>query len=173
MATKDMLDLRRQDQMRTLWTPYWLVSSEVYGPDADDIAAVVFSFPAATYGDRLLKILEVAFQVTTDFAGGNITIDVGAGTIATDDAVDGDDVTTVDDDEYIEDSDITPGTAGLYWCQGSDWLTAKQTDTNQGEEIITPADSTVPCVVVYVASDATITAGRGRVLMQVVEIPCF
>jgi hypothetical protein len=148
-----------------------LVSSEVDGPDGDDKASVVFSFPAATYGERLIKILEVAFQVTTVFAGGTITIDVGSGTLATDAAVDDDNVTTVDEDEYIENANVSPGSTGLYWCQGSDWLTAALLKTNQGPEIITPADATVPCVAVYIASSDTITAGKGRVLMQVVEIP--
>ncbi|MFA5542463.1 MAG: hypothetical protein WDA47_01710 [Bacilli bacterium] len=172
-AATTMLDLRRQDQMRTLWTPYWLTSSEVYGPDADDKAAVVFSFPAAVFGTRLIKVLECAFQVVTPYAGGSVSINVGLGTIATDAAVDGDTVTEVDEDEYIATAHITEGTAALYWCQASDWLTAKLLGTNQSNEIITPADATVPCVVVYVTSDAAITAGAGRVLMQVVEVPKF
>ena len=172
-AATTMLDLRRQDQNRTLWTPYWLISSEVNGPDADDKAAVLFSFPAVVFGTRRIKILEVAFQIVTVYAGGTVSINIGSGTIATDAAIDGDTVTEVDEDEYVATAHITEGTAALYWCQGSDWLTAKLLGTNQGVEIITPADATVPCVVAYVTSDATITAGAGRVLMQVVEIPSF
>lgn len=165
-----MLDLRRQDQMRTLWTPYWLVSSEVT-PDCDDMAAVLFSFPAAVFGTRLIKILEVGFQITTLFAGGTLSLDIGAGSLATDDVTDGGTVTVVDEDEYIPTADITEGTAAMYWAATGDWITAALLKTNAGPEIITPADTTVPCVVAYLTSDAAITAGIGRLLMQVVEIP--
>ena len=171
-AATTMLDLRRQDQMRTLWTPYWLLSAEIT-PDADDKAAVLFSFPIEVFGSRLIKILEVGCQVTTALTGGTVSLDIGAGTIATDGAVDGDTVTEVDADEYVATAHITEGTAAMYWCQGSDWLTAFLLGTNQGVEIITPAATTVPCVVAYLTSNADITAGAARVLMQVVEVPMY
>lgn len=171
MATTTIIDYRRQDLMRTLWTPYWIVSNEVIAADSDDLSAVVFSFPAAKYGTRLIKVLECAFQVTTVFAGGTITVNVGSCTLATDAVTTGGVSTLVDADEYVATAHITSGTAGLYWCQGSDWLTAKLLGTNQGVEIITPADATVPAVDVVITSDATITAGAGRVLMQIMEIP--
>ena len=171
MTTHTMIDYRRQDQMRTLWTPYWITSNPVSAVDSDDLAAVVFSFPAAKYGNSVIKILECACQVTTICAGGTITVDVGSATIATDAVTTAGTVTLVDADEYVATAHITSGTAGLYWCQGSDWLTAALLGTNQGAEIITPADATVPCVAVYVTSDDTITAGVVRVLMQIMEVP--
>ena len=169
-AATTMLDLRRQDLMRTLWSPYWITSLEVK-PEADDKAAVVFSFPAANYGTRRIKILEAAFQVTTAYVGGTVSINVGSGTIATDAVTDAGTCTEVDEDEYVPTASITEATAGLYWAQTGDWITAALLRTNQGVEIITPADATVPCVVVYLTSDDVITAGVGRVHMQVVEIP--
>jgi hypothetical protein len=170
-ASTVMLDLRRQDQMRTLWTPYWLVSKEVKGVDADDMAAVVFSFPAAIYGTRKLKICEVGFQITTAYAGGTVSINVGAATIPLESTTDAGVATEVDEDEYVATANITEGTAAMYWGVSGDWITAALLRTNAGVEIITPADATVPCVAVYVTSDAAITAGIGRVIMQVVEIP--
>ena len=171
MATATIRDLRKQDQMRTLWTPYWLTSAEIVGVGSEDLACVCFSFPATKYGTRRLKILECAFQVTTLFAGGTITVNVGSYTLATDAVTTAGLATLVDVDEYVATAHITSGTVGLYWCGGSDWLTASLLGTNAGVEIITPADTTVPCVAVTTTSDATITAGIGRVLMQVVEIP--
>lgn len=172
MASTTMLDLRRDDQMRTLWTPYWLVSSE-FGKEADDYAAVLFSFPAATYGTRKLKICEVGLQVVTAFSGGTVTLDIGSGTLATDAVTDGGTVTLVDQDEYVPTANITEGSAAMYWATSGDWITAALLKTNATVEIITPADSIVPCVVAYLTSDATITAGGARLLMQVVEIPLF
>lgn len=172
MASTTMLDLRRQDQMRTLWTPYWLQSAEV-DKDCQDKAAVLFSFPASVYGSRRVKILEVGFQITTAYSGGVVTLDIGSGTIATDGAVDGDTVTLVDADDYIPTANITEGSTGMNWATSGDWITAALLKTNAGVEIITPADTTVPCIVAYLSTSTTITAGAGRLLVQVVEIPMY
>ena len=171
MASTTMLDLRRQDQMRTLWTPYWLVSSEI-NKDCDDLAAVLFSFPAAIYGTRRLKINEIAVQVI-DLFDGTASLNIGSGTLATDAVTDGGTVTLVDEDDYVPTANITEATIGMYWATSGDWITAALLKTNAGPEIITPADATVPCVVAYLTAATAITVGKARVLMQVYEIPLF
>jgi len=172
MATSTIIDYRRYDYMRTLWTPYWMVSSEISAVDSDDLFALCFQFPAADYGTRSILIEKIAFQVTEAFAGGTITVNVGAATIATtDDGEDGDTATDVDQDEYIPTADITSGSTGTYFAATGDWITQRLLQTNGAPCLVTPADSTVPCVGVWVASDATITAGKGRIIMQVTEVP--
>ena len=165
-----MIDYRRQDQMRTLWTPYWIVSSEVSAVDSDDLAAIVFSFPAAKYGNSLIQILDCAIQVTTIMAGGTIVCELGSYTLATDAVTTGGDATIVDIDDYVGSADVTYGTAGFYWAAGSDWLTARAANANT-VEIITPADATVPAVAITITSDAAITAGKCRAFMRICEVP--
>lgn len=171
MATTELIDYRREDQRRYIYQPYWISSGEVCGVASDDLAAVVFSFPAAKYLTSNILIEKVGFQVTQAFAGGTITVDVGACTLATDDVVTGDDSTDVDADDYVPTADITSGTLGMYFAATGDWITAKLLMTELTPVIIVPADTTVPAVAVYVTSDATITAGLGRVHMLITEIP--
>lgn len=172
MATSTILDYRRQDLMRTLWTPYWITSAEIVAIDCDDKFALCFSFPASVYGEHnRILIQQAAFVVTEAFAGGTDTVNVGSATIATDTVTTGGSATDVDQDDYIPTANITNATLGLYWAVTGDWITAALLRTNAGPEVITPADATVPCIGVWVAGDATFTAGKGRVIMQVIEVP--
>jgi len=172
MATIALLDYRKRDQYRHIHHPYWIFGGEISAVAADDKGALCFSFPAAQFGSSTKVLIEkVAFQVTTAFAGGTITVDVGSGTIATDAAKSGDNITVVDADEYIPTADISSGTAATYFALTGDWITAKLLMTELTPCFIVPADATVPVVYVSIASNATITAGKGRVFMQITEIP--
>ena len=172
MATITMIDYRKRDQYRHIHHPYWIFCGEISAVLADDKGALAFAFSAAQFGSSTRILIEkVAFQVTEAFAGGTITVDVGSGTIETEAAQDGDDITLVDKDDYVPTADITSGTLGMYFAATGDWITAKLLRTELGPCIITPADATVPVVYVSIASDATITAGKGRVFMQITEVP--
>lgn len=179
MSTGTMLDLRRTDlRTNVLMNPYWITSAEL-NSDADDQDAVFFSFPITKsvspgYGTNLILIHQVAFEVTTDFAGGTIALTIGQGSIATDDITTAGTVTDVDVDMYILSADITTGTAGWYLPttgNTSAWLTDSAAGTFTTDITIVPADATVLCVTGYLTSDAAITAGAGRVHMLISEIP--
>ncbi len=163
-------DYRRMDDKRTLWTPYWMTSSEILGADLSDTeVGVLWSFPAAKYDTRRLIIQNIAIQVTTVFAGGSPTLDVGAGTLATD-AVTAAGVTTiVDADEYIPNADTDATTTAVYWAATGDWITAFILGANADPVTITPADTTVPCI--YVTGAASMASGIARVMLQVMEVP--
>lgn len=171
MATTEILDYRRLDQRRYIYQPYWITSGEICAVASDDLAALVFSFPAARYLNSHVIIEKIGFQVTEAFAGGTITVDVGSCTLATDDVTTGGDSTDVDADEYVPTADITSATPAMYFAATGDWITAKLLMTELTPVIIVPADTTVPAIAVYVASDATITAGKGRVHALVTEVP--
>ncbi len=170
--TDILADLRRTDDNRTMWNPYWLVSSELTYAHTDGTdVALLWSFPAAKYGNSKIIIQKFAIQVTTLFSGGTPSLDIGAWTIATDAVTVGGTITVVDADEYIPTADITEATAALYWAATGDWITSALLGTHVAPVVITPADTTVPCVAVSGA--ASVTAGAARVLMQVVEVPTF
>jgi len=169
MAT--MIDYRRNDVRRyDHHVRYWMTSAEVSGVADDDLGACVFSFPAAKYGG-LIFLHNIAFQVTEGYAGGTITVDVGSATIATDNITTAGTITNVDADEYIPTADITSATPATYCALTGDWITAYLLKTNLTPVVITPADATVPCIYVLVASDAAITAGLGRVIIEISEVP--
>lgn len=170
MTTKVIKDYRRFDDTRTLWSPYWLVSSRIYGGDLSDATmGLLWSFPAAKYGTRQISIEKICIQITTAFAGGTPTLDVGSYTLATDAVTTGGVATDVDPDDYIPNADITEGTAGVYWAATGDWITAKLLATNTAVTRIVPADTTVPCIGIIGA--ASMSSGYARVMVQIMEIP--
>lgn len=163
-------DLRRYDQKRTLWTPYWITSKEFdYADIVGGLAALLFLFPARQYGNSLILIRDVVCQVVTAFSGGTPTIDVGSYTIATEDVTTGGTATLVDADEYIPNADITATSTGKYFAATGDWITEKVAGTNGAPVLLTPADATIPCICAIGA--ASMTAGAARVLMEIVEVP--
>lgn len=164
-------DLRRQDDNRTLWHPYWISSREVsYAHMTDANPALLWSFPTPKYGSRIILIENVVIQIVTAFTGGTPSMDVGSWTIATDDAGDaGDTITVVDQDEFIPTADITEATPGTYFAATGDWITAWLLKTKVAPVIITPAAATVPCV--CLTGYATASAGAARVHMQIQEVP--
>jgi len=174
MADKVMVDDRRMDQRRYIYSPYWITSAEVVGltlGSDETKVSIVFSFPAAQYGTSRILIEKVCCQVTEAFAGGTITVEVGSYTLATNLITTGGAATIVDADDYVDGNDITHGTIGNYFAATSPWITAKLLMTELTPVIVVPADATVPAVGVYVTTNTTLTAGKCRVHMLISEIP--
>jgi len=167
MATHTNLDLRRHDLRTTvLENPYWITSGPIV-KEADDLAAILFSFPLSVYRNGLVIIQAIYVEIVTVFAGGTITLDIGSATLATDDVTTDGVSTDVDVDEYVDNTEITHGTIGKYFPATGDWITAALLQTWLEPAIIVPLDAAVPCVCAYLVSDAAITAGEARVKMLV------
>jgi hypothetical protein len=171
MSTTEILDYRRYDQRRYIYQPYWISSSEISAVDSDDLAALAFSFPAASYGNSHILIEKVACQIIEGFVGGTLTVDIGLYTLATNDVTTGGVATVVQTDDLIPTADITMATPATYFALTGDWITAKLLKTELTPVIIVPADATVPCVVATIAANAPITAGTCRLHMMVTEVP--
>jgi hypothetical protein len=168
MATTTILDLRRNDQRRaTPAGPFWITSGEV-NSDADDLAAVLFSFPKA--GSRYI-VHQCLAEVTEAFAGGTVACTVGIGTLATDDVTTDGVVTVVDVDEFLNATDLgTMASTGTLFATASDVGAAILGNTGAGYQVIDGAATTVPAVYAKLTSSATITAGKMRVKMLVSEL---
>ena len=171
MTDIECLDYRRTDlRTNVLEGPYWLTSAEI-GIACDDLVGILFSFPAAVYTRERILIHAIICQITTDWAGGTITLEIGSHTLATEAITTGDDATIVDTDEYIKSADITSATSAFYPPASSDYLTAIAAQTWAGVDVITPADATVPCITVTLSSTDTLTAGAARVHALISELP--
>jgi hypothetical protein len=173
MATVTALDYRKTDlRKNVLFNPYWISSNEVIGDDAEDLASILFSFPAS---QGTVLVHEICVQITTVFTvdAGAAVGTLGVGTLATDAVTTGGDVTTVDVDDYIVTADITFGTAGYYWpTNGSDFLTAKAAGTISGPVVIVGADATVPAIVIYLSNaGGVISTGKCKVHALISHLP--
>ena len=176
MATIALLDYRRPDlRKQTLENPVWITSG-VFGKEADDKGALLFSFPKNPVPDNLspystyapagdlglcgkcYMIEDAVLEVVEAFAGGTPTIDVGVGTIATDAAVSGDNITYSANDGVVDNTDVTEGTIGFYKV-----ASALRT-------VITNADTSTPCVFAALASGSAITAGKARLHLKISRI---
>lgn len=178
MTTTTILDLRRQDTRDSVSGGMYWITSATITPLADDLAALLFSFPitkSVSRGFRPFFIEQVVFEVITAFAGGTITLDIGSGTLATDAVTTAGVVTEVDIDEYLDNTDITHGTAGWYPAGKTgtdpDWITIKILGAGVMPYYHDPADTTVPCIYATLLSDAAITTGGGRVHLLINEVP--
>jgi hypothetical protein len=169
-----MLDLRRTDlRTTTLENPYWMTSAEI-NKDCDDTEAVLFSFPASggwMHTRGLFLITAICCEVITAFSGGTITLDIGYGTIPLETTTTGGIVTETDVDEYIDNTEITEGTAGIYFPAATDFVTALAAGTFVAPVRIDPVDADVPVIYAKLLSDATITAGAARVHALVHRVP--
>jgi hypothetical protein len=171
MATVTAIDYRRTDQRvgGPFEVPYWITSGLVVADDADDLAAILFSFPKAS---EAIVIHEICIQIVTAITGGVPSGTLGMGSLATDAVTTGGVVTTVDVDDFMVTGDVTWGTAGYYWpTSGSDFLTAKAAGSISGPAVQTGAATTVPCVVLYLDSTTTLAAGNCRVHALISRIP--
>lgn len=176
MSTIALLDYRRPDlRKQTLENPVW-ITSDVFGKEADDKGALLFSFPKNPVPDNLspystyapagdlglcgkcYMIEDAVLEIIEAFVGGTPTIDVGVGTIATDAAVNDDNITYTANDGVVDNTDVTEGTIGFYKVAA-----ALRT-------VITNADTSTPCVFASVASGAAITAGKARLHLKLSRI---
>lgn len=162
MATISGVDFRRMDQRSTVQpVPFWL-TSKLFDHTATAKGAVLFSFPLAV--GFLFAIHAAILHVKEAFAGGTPSIDIGLGTIATDDAPET--VTIVDADELIPSADITEGTLGKYPALTGDSVTLWAAGQMQ---LVTCADTAVP--VVYATLSSGLTAGAGVLQLLVSKVP--
>jgi len=169
MATVTAIDYRRTDQrINTLANPYWITSGLVVCADADDLYALLFSFPTA---GKMTMVLDVVCQIITAFTSGT-TVDIGLCTLATDAVTTGGVGTTVDDDEYIPNTALTVATPGYYRAATSDWLSLRASFASQAASFcLLGAASTVPCIMALTVRTGVISAGTFRVHMLVTDIP--
>lgn len=177
MADVTVIDYRRTDLRKNiLFNPYWITSAEMVGADAEDKAAVMFSFPTA---GRMTIVHQVMFQVTTVFTvdAGAAVCTVGLSTLATNAVTTGGVATTVDADSYMLTTQITFGTAGYYMpvtATTSTWLTSAYggTVTALASQFITGAATTVPAVTAYFSNaGGAILTGKARFHMLISEVP--
>lgn len=161
-----MLDLRRTDlRGTTLENPYW-VTSGVIAPAADDKEAVLFDFPltGGNVGSRGMTVIAaICCEIVTLFAGGTITLDIGLGTIPLITTTTGGTVTVTDTDEFIDNTEITHGTTGVYWGAGTDYVTELAACTMASPVTIVHLDADIPVIHATLISDAAITGGVARV----------
>jgi len=169
-----MLDLRRTDlRATTLENPYWVTSAEI-NKDADDTEAVLFDFPltGGNVNSRgITCIYAICCEITTLFAGGTITLDIGLGTIPLITTTTGGTVTITDADEYIINTEITHGTVGVYWPQASGFLTELAAGTHASPVTIAHLDADIPVIYATLVSDAAITGGAARVHALLNRVP--
>ena len=176
VATAALVDLRRADlRSNTLANPYWITSGEI-NKDCTAKCGLLFSFPKTKSISPAYKpffIDQVIVEVTTLFAGGTPSIDIGTCTLATDAVTTGGTGTIVIADDFMKSDDITETTAGIYPCgaTGTDsaWLTMKILGDGLTPYYIVPVDTDV--VAVYATVAVGLTAGAARVHMLIQEVP--
>jgi len=176
MATVEILDVRRTDlRTNVLANPYWLTSGNIV-PAADDLAALLFSFPitkSVSPGYKPFFIDHVVLEIVTAFDG-TASITLASGTLATDAVTTGGDVTEVDADEYMVSDNIDETAIGYYPASSAgtepDWQTAKILEDGVMPYYHVPADTTVPCIYA-VLTGGTITVGSARLHILISEIP--
>ena len=160
----ELVDFRRTDQMDDVRpSPFWM-SSNTFGYSGnggdnimDDRHTCLFSFPKT----KVYRIDAAILEVSTLFAGGTVVMTIGNGTIATDDAVDGDTLTNVDTDSIFTTAVAIPGTAGRK---------DGQTLVGAAPLVLLGAAATTPCIYVVLTSDGTVTAGEARLHIQISEL---
>ncbi|MFA5692549.1 MAG: hypothetical protein WC907_02935 [Acholeplasmataceae bacterium] len=168
MAEKTVIDYRRTDQRtNVLHNPFWITSGLLVGSACEDKYAVCFSFPTA---GELVYIEQIIFEVVAAFTAGT-TIDVGVVTLATNAITTGGKGTTVDDDDFIANTDVTVATPAMYAPTASDWVTAKAAAAKAAPYVLTGAATTVPTISVLMANAGTIAAGTGRVHVLITKSP--
>ena len=187
MATGNGIDLRRTDlRSNVLENPYWITSGVMTAAVIDTYDAVLFSFPTTKsvspgYGTNLVCIHAAIMEVCIAVTGGTAVITVGLGSIVSDAALGTigapgtADVTDITVDNFVQDADMTEETPGYYAgaLAGGAYAVAigacADFDTGNTAIAITPADSTVICVVAY--QSGTPTAGHYRLHMLISEVP--
>jgi len=166
------IDYRRTDQRtNTLENPFWLTSGVVSCVAADDLSALLFSFPKAGQTIIVQDVIVENIQVLDT----GVTVNIGLGTIATDAVTTGGTVTETDRDEYVKPAD-TVLTALARWgsttgANASDWLTMRASGTWAAPRILTGVASTVPVILAYTEKTGTIATGTFRVHVLVTIVP--
>jgi len=174
MATITMQDLRRADVRSNIrHNPYW-ITSDIVDFTADDLGALLFSFPSTKYG-KMLQIHNICWEGIAAWTTG-ADILIGTGTIASEFAVSGD-ITVVDNNQFYETGDIPLTVTTLQFPTGGAWLTEAAAGTSDDDANIIvcgdpEADSpSIPVIYTTITSASAITAGTGRLHLLISEIP--
>lgn len=175
MATIALYDVRKPDRRKqTLENPVWLASGVINFKESTGKGALLFSFPKNPIPDNLAPygvyapgadlgiwgqcymIEDAMIEVMEAFTGGTPAIDLTTGTIATDAAKNGDNITYAAAGDLVANTAITEGTIG--------WYTTAAALRKQ----IINADTSVP--VVFAILSAALTAGKCRVHLKISRV---
>ena len=170
MSTITAIDYRRADQRtQVLENPFWLTSGLIIANDAKAKGAILFSFPRA---GEIVVVSNILVQVISTLTT-TATIDIGAGSLATDDVTTAGVLTYSAVDGYIKTADQTLTAGAVYGAGsgGSTLLTAHlaQLGVTSNARFIVGAATTVP--IIWAAVGGTVTAGSFRVHALVTILP--
>ena len=173
MAALDT-DLRRTDERHyRRVNPFWVQSSP-FGYENTNEKVLLFAFPEVL-GNYYLH--QFVLEVEIAFSGGTPAIDIGKCTLD-DPSVDLT-YSNLDEDYYIDNTDVTEGSAGYYMpgtsltegtpntVSGTVWAKALR-ENDVGALIVKGADTAMPAIVATLSNG--LTAGRARLYMLVSRI---
>jgi len=169
--TITVIDYRRTDQRTTvLENPFWLTSGLVSAVAADDLGALLFSFPTAGKIIIIEEIIVQNFQVLDT----GVTVNIGYGTLATDAVTTGGVLTETARTGLVTPTD-TVLTANTCWgattANTSAWLTARASGTWAVPRYLLGAATAVPCIYSYNEKSGVIATGTFRVHVLVTVLP--
>lgn len=164
-------DYRRTDLRTDMFKgAFWITSRAVDGHEVSglkDKACVLFSFPVV--GQQII-IREIAVHVIKAFTA-STTLDLGEYTLATDGVSTDGVATVVDDDAYVDTTDIIATTVGWYYPTKGGFVDARASGaTISGENLIVGAETNVPAIVIT-PKEATIITGQVQVSMLICIVP--
>lgn len=171
MATVACIDYRRTDQRTTvLENPYWITSGLIDCTTATvkDKGLLLFSFPNA---GRVTILQDVIVQNIAAITA-STTIIIGFGTIATNAAVTGDNITYSANNGIMATGSEVLTIATVWGCAaGSTWVTAVAAAAYDASRVFVGAATACPCLFVTMSNAGTITAGSLRVHALVSDVP--
>jgi len=171
MATVACIDYRRTDQRtNVLENPYWITSGLINcaAVTVKDKGLLLFSFPSAA---RVTILHDIVVQNILAITASS-TIVIGFGTIATNAAVTGDDITyNATDGVMATGSEVL--TIATVWgpAAGSTWVTAAAAAAYSASRVFVGAATACPCLFMVMSNVGTITAGSLRVHCLVSNVP--
>lgn len=171
MATVACIDYRRTDQRtNVLENPYWITSGLINCTTATvkDKGLLLFSFPNA---GRVTILQDVIVQNIAAITAAT-TILIGFGTIATNAAVTGDNI-TYNNNNGVMATGSEVLTIATVWgpAAGATWVTAAAAMAYSASRVFVGAATACPCLFMVMSNSGTITAGSLRVHCLVSDVP--
>jgi hypothetical protein len=171
MSTVACIDYRRTDQRtNVLENPYWITSGLINcaALTVKDKGLLLFSFPHA---GRVVILHDIVVQNVAAITAAT-TLVIGFGTIATDAAVTGDNITySANDGIMATGSEVL--TIATVWgpAAGSTWVTAAAAAAYSTSRRLLGAATACPVIFAVMSNAGTITVGSLRIHILVSEIP--
>ena len=150
--------------------PFWLISNAIDGHEVSglkDKACVMFSFPK---DNQQIIIHEIAVQVLRSFTTGT-TLELGLFTLSDDSLFTGGTADEVDDNSFIELTDISPEVPGWYYPTKGDFTDARGSGVTIEDGNLIVGNSTAVPTIVLSPKEATIIIGQARVFLLVSILP--